>query len=55
MESLENLLIPIFGIIGVFGMPVFIVLIVSYFEQKKEQGLSRNDPRIDKIWARAYA
>ncbi|MDC3402004.1 DUF6249 domain-containing protein [Alphaproteobacteria bacterium] len=37
MESLENLLIPIFGIIGVFGMPVFIVLIVSYFEQKKSK------------------
>ena len=33
-----EILIPIFGIVGVFGMPVFIVLIVFYFEKiNKEQ------------------
>ena len=32
-----ELLIPIFGIVGVFGMPVFIVWIVHYFESKSEK------------------
>ena len=30
-------LVPIMGIIGVFGMPAVIVLIVSYFENKKKE------------------
>ena len=30
-------LIPIFGIVGVFGMPVFIVLIVFYFEKRNKE------------------
>ena len=32
-----ELLIPIFGIVGVFGMPVFIVLIVFYFEKRNKE------------------
>ncbi len=36
MESLIDSIIPIFGIVGVFGMPVFIVLIVLYFNNKKQ-------------------
>ena len=32
-----ELLIPIFGIVGVFGMPVFIVWIVHYFESRSEK------------------
>ena len=28
---MENVLIPLFGIVGVFGMPVFIIFIFSYF------------------------
>ncbi|HIA96017.1 MAG TPA: DUF202 domain-containing protein [Gammaproteobacteria bacterium] len=34
---MEDILIPIFGIVGVFGMPVFIVWIVHYFESKSEK------------------
>ena len=30
-------LVPIMGIIGVFGMPAFIVLIIAYFENKKKE------------------
>ena len=33
---MEDILIPIFGIVGVFGMPVFIVWIVHYFESKNK-------------------
>ena len=36
MESLIDSIVPIFGIVGVFGMPVFIVLIVLYFNNKKQ-------------------
>ena len=32
-----EILIPIFGIVGVFGMPVFIVLIVFYFEKRNKE------------------
>jgi len=31
-----ELLIPIFGIVGVFGMPVFIILIVFYFDKRNK-------------------
>ncbi len=34
---MEDILIPIFGIVGVFGMPVFIVWIVHYFGSKSEE------------------
>ena len=34
---MEDILIPIFGIVGIFGMPVFIVWIVHYFESKSEK------------------
>ncbi len=34
---MEDILIPIFGIVGVFGMPVFIVWIVHYFESRSEK------------------
>jgi|TARA_B100000809_G_scaffold124097_1_gene122284 hypothetical protein len=33
----EALLVPLFGIIGVFGMPVFIVWIVHHYKGKGEQ------------------
>ncbi len=32
-----EILIPIFGIVGVFGMPVFIIWVVSYFSGKREE------------------
>ena len=32
-----ELLIPIFGIVGVFGMPVFIILIVFYFDKRNKE------------------
>ena len=32
-----QLLIPIFGIVGVFGMPVFIVWIIHYFDKKNKE------------------
>ena len=34
---MEDILIPIFGIVGVFGAPVFIVWIVHYFESRSEK------------------
>ena len=34
---MEDILIPLFGIVGVFGMPVFIVWVVSYFSGKREE------------------
>ena len=34
---MEDILIPIFGIVGVFGMPVFIVWIVYYFSSRSEK------------------
>ena len=34
---MEDILIPIFGIVGIFGMPVFIVWIVHYFESRSEK------------------
>ena len=34
---MEDILIPIFGILGVFGMPVFIVWIVYYFSSRSEK------------------
>ena len=37
MKSLIDSIITIFGIVGVFGMPVFIVLIVLYFNNKKQE------------------
>ena len=33
----EALLVPLFGIIGVFGMPVFIVWIVHRYKGKRDQ------------------
>ena len=35
MENFIDSIVPIFGIIGVFGMPVFIIAIVLYFKSKK--------------------
>ena len=32
-----QLLIPIFGIVGIFGMPVFIVWIIHYFDKKNKE------------------
>ena len=37
MDGIIVALIPIFGIVGVFGMPVFIILIVFYFESKNKE------------------
>ena len=34
---MEDILIPIFAIVGIFGMPVFIVWVVSYFSGKREE------------------
>ena len=34
---MEDILIPIFAIVGVFGMPVFIVWIVYYFSSRSEK------------------
>ena len=34
---MEDILIPIFGIVGVFGMPVFIVWIVYYFDKRNKE------------------
>jgi hypothetical protein len=36
MENFIDLIVPIFGIIGVFGMPVFIIAIVLYFKSKEK-------------------
>lgn len=36
MENFIDSIVPIFGIIGVFGMPVFIVAIVLYFKSKEK-------------------
>ena len=36
IELIDNL-VPIFGIVGVFGMPVFIVLIYYYFANKSKE------------------
>jgi len=33
---MEDILIPIFAIVGIFGMPVFIVWVVFYFSGKRE-------------------
>ena len=37
MEGFITSLVPIFGILGVFGMPVFIVWITLYFNNKKKE------------------
>ncbi len=37
MESFMDSIVPIFGIVGVFGMPVFIVWLILYFENKKKE------------------
>jgi hypothetical protein len=37
MTSFIDALVPIVGIIGVFGMPVFVVWIALYFNNKKKQ------------------
>ena len=37
MDGIIVALIPIFGIVGVFGMPVFIVLIVLYFDKRNKE------------------
>ena len=37
MEVLLDSLVPIFGIVGVFGMPVFIILIVFYFDKRNKE------------------
>ena len=37
MESFIGSIVPIFGIVGVFGMPVFIVWIALYFNNKKKE------------------
>ena len=34
---MEDILIPIFAIVGIFGMPVFIVWIVYYFSSRSEK------------------
>ena len=34
---MDDILIPIFGIVGVFGTPVFIIWIVYYFSGKSEK------------------
>jgi len=34
---MEDILIPIFGIVGIFGMPVFIIWIVYYFSSRSEK------------------
>ena len=34
---MEDILIPIVGIVGVFGMPVFIIWIVYYFSSRSEK------------------
>ncbi len=36
IELIDNL-VPIFAIAGVFGMPVFIVLIVYYFDKRNKE------------------
>ena len=34
---IEELMVPLFGIVGVFGMPVFIVWIVQHYKGRREQ------------------
>ena len=34
---MEDILIPIFGLVGIFGMPVFIIWIVYYFSSRSEK------------------
>ena len=37
MADILDQLVPIIGVIAVFGMPVFIVWLVSHFDTKKEE------------------
>ena len=37
MDGIILALIPIFGIVGIFGMPVFIILIVFYFDKRNKE------------------
>ena len=37
MDGIILAFIPIFGIVGVFGMPVFIILIVFYFDKRNKE------------------
>ena len=37
MDGIIVALIPIFGIVGIFGMPVFIILIVFYFDKRNKE------------------
>ena len=37
MTNFIDALVPIVGIIGVFGMPVFVVWIALYFNNKKKE------------------
>ena len=37
MDGIIVALIPIFAIVGVFGMPVFIILIIFYFDKRNKE------------------
>ena len=37
MDGIIVALIPIFGIVGIFGMPVFIILIIFYFDKRNKE------------------
>ena len=37
MDGIILALIPIFGIVGIFGMPVLIILIISYFDKRNKE------------------
>ena len=37
MEANIEVLIPLFGIVAVFGMPVFIILIIFYFDKRNKE------------------
>ena len=37
MTSIIDAMVPIFGIVGIFGMPVFVVWIALHFNNKKKE------------------
>jgi len=37
MDGIIVALIPIFAIVGIFGMPVFIILIIFYFDKRNKE------------------
>ena len=37
MEVVLDALVPLFAVVAIFGMPVFIILIIFYFDKRKKE------------------